>query len=361
LPKPNFQDALEPYANTYWISHYARSGNSLREGEQAVLLHRFFTKQLDRWAPRREKGKGLEHLWAENFYQTGRDSRLQTRSPGVMPGLACLPSSLMSIACILKDLRILNLAVKLYGKINTEGQRFVDEINESNRYGHFMLHYAVGHTDLAFSGLILGDSPAGISASNKTILGLETITDEVDAKFVRALIDHGADMDVCDTDGRTPLHWAALGNYESMLSLLVDKGANVNAVTKSYSTALHYAARAGSVAMVQKLLEAGADVDSIDLALKTPMTWAREAKQRHIVDFFVSRGARRQIDDRIVVPFDSRTPTGMTSSDSAMNAEPVRDVPEISLDLPGMVQSQAHEYSKALGDIFQIMAINSFG
>src|SRR5277367_5446463 len=27
MPKPNFQDILEPYANAYWISHYARSGN----------------------------------------------------------------------------------------------------------------------------------------------------------------------------------------------------------------------------------------------------------------------------------------------------------------------------------------------
>lgn len=360
VPEPNFQDALETYANAYWISHYARSGNSLYEGELAALFHRFLTNHLDRWVPRREQGKGLEHLWAENFYETGRDSRLQTRSPSVMPGLACIPSSLMSIACILKDLRILNLAIKLYGKTSTQRQHYMDEINESNRYGHFLLHYAVGHTDLAFSGLTLGDSSAGISASNKTILGLETITDEVDATFVRALTDRGADMNVCDTDCRTPLHWAALGNYESVLSLLVDKGASVHAVTKSYSTALHYAARAGSVAMVQKLLDAGADVDSVDLALKTPLTWAREAKQSHIVDFFVSRGARCQIDDRIMAPFDSRTPTAMTSSDSAMNAEAVLDAPEISLNLPFIGPSQALEYSKALGDIFQFMAINDF-
>jgi ankyrin repeat protein len=112
--------------------------------------------------------------------------------------------------------------------------------------------------------------------------------------------------------------------------------------------------------MVQKLLEAGADVDCRDLALKTPLSWAREAKQKHIVDFFVSRGVRRQIDDRIVATYDSRTPTGVTSSDSALNTEAVRDVPEISLDLAFTGPSQAHEYSKALGDIFQLMTVNNF-
>jgi hypothetical protein len=50
----------------------------------------------------------------------------------------------------------------------------------------------------------------------------------------------------------------------------------------------------------------------------------------------------------------------MTSSDSAINAEAVPDVPEISLDLPFTGPSQVHEYSKALGDIFQLMAINNF-
>jgi ankyrin repeat protein len=178
----------------------------------------------------------------------------QTRNPSAMPGLACIPSSLMSIACVLKDLRILNLAIKLHGKTSTQRRQYADEINQSNRHGHFLLHYAVGHTHIAFSGLTFGESSDGIYVSNKMILGLETINDEVDATFFHALTDRGADINACDTDGRTPLHWAALGNYKSMLNLLVNKGANVHAVTKSYSTALHCAARAGSVFMVQKLL-----------------------------------------------------------------------------------------------------------
>jgi len=73
--------------------------------------------------------------------------------------------------------------------------------------------------------------------------------------------------------------------------------------------------------MVQELLDAGADVDSRDVALKPPLNWAKDANQEHVVNFFVSRRVRHQINNRIVTPCDSQTPTGVTSSDSALNAE----------------------------------------
>lgn len=350
---PTFKDALEAYANAYWIIHYSRSGTSLYEGELGALFHRFLTRHLYRWAPRSNKARELEALRAEHFYQTDEYSRLHTRYSNEMPGLACVPSSLVSFAGILKNLRVLYLTINSYAKKSAQGKRYMDDINQSNRYGHFILHYAIGITHLACSGLPMANSSASICASNKTILPREIINDEVDAAFVRALIDRGADINAYDLDGRTPLHWAALGNYESMLNLLIDKGANVHAVTKSYSTALHYAARAGSVAMVQKLLDAGADVGSVDLALKTPQTWAREAGQIHIEDLLMSRGAKRQKEENIAAADDVRTQTGSTGSVSTIYAEVLHGQVPVSFET-----SPTKPIPKDLVNMFQLISSN---
>ena len=79
----------------------------------------------------------------------------------------------------------------------------------------------------------------------------------------RAFLDHGADVDAKNKQGRTPLHQVARGEYNSeeqgvgIARLLLERGADVHAQDKGHSTALHSSAFSGRLEIAKVLLEHG--------------------------------------------------------------------------------------------------------
>ncbi len=91
-------------------------------------------------------------------------------------------------------------------------------------------------------------------------VGLIEAAREGDAARVRSQLDRGAEVNLAQGDGMTPLHWAAERGHASVVDLLISASADVEAKTRIGSyTPLHLASRGAHSGVVQRLLEAGAD------------------------------------------------------------------------------------------------------
>lgn len=77
---------------------------------------------------------------------------------------------------------------------------------------------------------------------------------------IRLLLEAGADADCCDNAGFSPVHWACSRKNLELLRLLLAAGANPNLCDEIIGqTPLHTAAEARHAETVRMLLEAGAD------------------------------------------------------------------------------------------------------
>ncbi|CAG5909378.1 unnamed protein product [Menidia menidia] len=147
---------------------------------------------------------------------------------------------------------------------------------------------------------------------------------------MQRLLSAGADAEMRDRLGRTPLHlvtsgwpnlpdprpkqgskfWRALTGAErqaeACLRLLCEHGANVNAQVegKSPQTALHISVQHKALSAVQILVSYGADVDAVDSSGMTPLHMAAGMLQRDIIASLVRQGA----DINVAVQNSGNTP-----------------------------------------------------
>jgi ankyrin repeat protein len=101
----------------------------------------------------------------------------------------------------------------------------------------------------------------GYDINNQYYTYLTRATGNGHFEIVKLLLDAGADPDIPDERGRTPLMIASKKGYDQIIKLLIKKGANLETQDSKGWTPLIHASHRGQVEIVKLLLTAGADIN----------------------------------------------------------------------------------------------------
>lgn len=116
-------------------------------------------------------------------------------------------------------------------------------------------------------------------------------------EIVHALLKAGADVNVRDCDGKTPIISAVMHTTSSMpiVRALLDAGAQVN-VSFEHLTPLHIAVLQNHVEVTRALLDAGAEVDAFEGSGVTPLHIAAQRGLNRIVRVLLAYGANVDLE-----------------------------------------------------------------
>ena len=177
-------------------------------------------------------------------------------------------------------------------------------------YGKSPLHMAVENNDIEIVDLLLssgadielkdstGLTPLLISCSVPSTVSYYLLKEYVKKLAVlQLLLDRGADIQARSKAGRTSLHMAALGGHMEAVEELLKRKSHIEAKDNKGFTALHLAVYNGHVDIAKKFLEEGAEVDSISNEGGTPLFWAANGGDKDIVMLLLANGADPTISD----------------------------------------------------------------
>jgi len=135
-------------------------------------------------------------------------------------------------------------------------------------------------------------------------------------EIVKKLLQYGADPEIQDNQGFTPLHFAIFGNQDNVVSMLLQNGANPNIASDDFNeTPLHIAAFNRSEDISKILLENGADPNAENHAGETPLHIAASRGYADIFKLLLQYGANPDLENN-----SQRTPVGI-ARDMARQAQ----------------------------------------
>jgi ankyrin repeat protein len=152
------------------------------------------------------------------------------------------------------------------------------------------------------SNFLIDEYQQGDGEMNKVWGNFLIVTQKYPELF-KKILELGADINVKDKDGETPLYGASFYGRTEIVSLLLQKGADINVKDKDGETPLYGASQDGNKEIVSMLLQKGADTDIADKNSRTPLYWASSRGHKEIVSMLLQKGADTDIADK-----NSRTP-----------------------------------------------------
>ena len=186
-------------------------------------------------------------------------------------------------------------AVLLSGKLTSEDSHIIKSILESTDYeetrNFTSLHkivLGISHKDLDSE---IADSLVNldaVDANGQTPLAWAVVRD--DSVAVLKLLSSGADPNVRDNSGSTPLHYV---QSPETCKLLLEYGANIHNKNNIYRRGpLHnICKRVDCVDLIDRILRAGADVDELDADNETPLMNAVYRRATDTTRYLIDAGA----------------------------------------------------------------------
>ena len=150
----------------------------------------------------------------------------------------------------------------------------------------------------AFQLLLQNSADPCLKANNGYSL-LHFATRGENASIMNKLLSLGLDIDSRDTQGATPLMYAAAFDKQSAFQLLIENGADPSLKADKAFSLLHYAVYGGNPSIINKLLSLGLDIDSRNGYLdRTPLMWAASDGKQSAFEMLIQNGADPSLKDR---------------------------------------------------------------
>ena len=128
------------------------------------------------------------------------------------------------------------------------------------------------------------------------------------------LLKRGADVNLSDHEGLSPLHVAALENYDYLISVLIDSGAELDVKDVFGYTPLHLAADQGSFNAAQNLVFAGANVNNRSEWGGTPLHASVAKKNFDLIASEIPESQEQLNSANKIFPLDSAKSLNIVSN-----------------------------------------------
>lgn len=116
---------------------------------------------------------------------------------------------------------------------------------------------------------------------------------------VQRFLEQGANLNVQDEIGRTPLYLALTHNHKNVARLLIDGGADINVLNIWCESPLHEAADKGKLKIVKCIISLGYNINAQNIRGYTPLHLALINKHEIVARFLISKGAHVTLETNI--------------------------------------------------------------
>ena len=149
----------------------------------------------------------------------------------------------------------------------------------------------------AFQFLLQNSADPCLKDNNGSSL-LHFATRGENTSIINKLLSLGLDIDSRDTEGNTPLMYAAAFDKQRAFQVLIENGADPSLKGYRGFSLLHCAAQGGNPSIINKLLSLGLDIDSrSDLFYRTPLMHAAADGKQSAFEMLIQNGADPSLKD----------------------------------------------------------------